>query len=67
NLDEPQLFEVKIRYNGKSSMAYCNTTPEGKLKVEFLEPKAAITPGQSVVMYENDDLVGGAIIEKAID
>jgi len=67
NLDEPRLFELKIRYNGKSAMAYCNTTPDDKLKVEFLEPKAAITPGQSVVMYENDDLVGGAIIEKAID
>lgn len=67
NLEEPRLFEVKIRYNGKSAMAYCNTTEDGILNVEFLEPKAAITPGQSVVIYDNDDLVGGAIIEKAIN
>ena len=67
DLSEPKLFEVKIRYNGKGSMAYCQMTEDGNLHVQFLEAKSAITPGQSVVMYENDDLVGGAIIEKQIE
>jgi tRNA-uridine 2-sulfurtransferase len=39
---------------------------EGTVRVTFDGPKRAITPGQSIVFYEGDDLVGGAVIE-AID
>ena len=38
----------------------------GKVKVRFEEPQRAVTPGQSVVFYDGDTVVGGGIIEKAL-
>ncbi|OGU59146.1 MAG: tRNA 2-thiouridine(34) synthase MnmA [Ignavibacteria bacterium GWF2_33_9] len=64
-IKEPTKFLVKIRYNDKGREAICYTK-NGKLYVEFIEPRSAVTPGQSVVLYEHNDLVGGAIIESKI-
>jgi tRNA-specific 2-thiouridylase len=36
------------------------------LQVDFAEPQRAVTPGQFVVFYDGDVLVGGARIEKAL-
>jgi tRNA-uridine 2-sulfurtransferase len=46
-------------------MATAETTGEGHLVLRFDEPRRAITPGQSVVLYEDDDVVGGGIIDEA--
>lgn len=52
---------AKIRY--ASPPAACTVYPEGaSLRVEFEVPQRAITPGQSIVFYEGDRLLGGAII-----
>jgi tRNA-specific 2-thiouridylase len=37
---------------------------EDKLKITFHEPQFAITKGQSVVLYDEDRLLGGGIISK---
>lgn len=66
NITEPKKFLVKIRYNDLGKEAVCRTE-NGKLIVEFLEPRSAVTPGQSVVLYEDNDLMGGGIIERAVD
>lgn len=53
--------EVKIRY--KTPPVPCNIQLLGnKLKVDFITPASAVTPGQSAVFYEGDDVVAGGII-----
>ena len=57
----------KIRYN--DSGAYCTVwqTGEDELHVVFGAPRAAVTPGQAVVLYEGDDVLGGAWIHHVAD
>jgi tRNA-specific 2-thiouridylase len=38
-------------------------TDENHIRVEFDEPQRAIAPGQSVVLYGDEILLGGGIIE----
>jgi tRNA-uridine 2-sulfurtransferase len=62
----PDNFEslTKIRYKDPGTMA--NITMKGdKLDVLF-QSVSAVAPGQSAVFYENDDLIGGGIIERQI-
>jgi tRNA-specific 2-thiouridylase len=42
------------------------TLPNGEVRVEFDEPQSAITPGQAVVFYDGDRVVGGGWIEGAL-
>lgn len=63
-LDETQDYLVKIRYKDKGTIARCGITEIGKLRVNFVEPKKAVTPGQSVVIYQDKDIVGGGIIDE---
>jgi tRNA-specific 2-thiouridylase len=57
---------VKIRYNSSEVKAYL--TPRGKdmVRVEFAQPQKSVTPGQSVVFYDGDVVLGGAIIDEAL-
>ncbi|MBS4029143.1 MAG: tRNA 2-thiouridine(34) synthase MnmA [Ignavibacteriales bacterium] len=67
NLYEPKRVRAKIRYIDKPVFANAFIDAEGKLHVEFEEPKRAITPGQSVVLYEENDIVGGGVIDEVFD
>jgi tRNA-specific 2-thiouridylase len=52
---------TKIRYKDKGSLS--NIYNEGnQVRVRFYEPVKSITPGQSAVFYEGDDVIGGGII-----
>lgn len=62
NLEEPRRLLAKIRYKDNGAEALCRTLPDGTLDVLFDEPRKAITRGQSVVLYEGDDVVGGGVI-----
>ena len=60
----PEPFDVyaKIRY--KSPEAKATLYPQGgKARVVFEEPQRAITPGQAVVFYRDDVVLGGGIID----
>ena len=53
---------AKIRYKAQPSPAIIEEV-DGFLHIEFDEPQRAITPGQAVVFYIDDEIVGGGIIE----
>jgi len=53
---------VRIRYKDEGALADCWTDDSGLLHVRFHEPRQAITRGQSVVLYQGEDVVGGGII-----
>ncbi len=56
---------TKIRYKDPGTLANI-TADNGKLNVLFHSPVSAVAPGQSAVFYEDDDLVGGGIIERQL-
>lgn len=64
---DKRLFTVKIRYKDKGDEGLCFLNSDGKLEIHFQQPRSAITPGQSVVMYDGDIVVGGGIISSWFD
>ncbi len=64
-----EKFSCKAQTRYRQADQVCTVTPqvndqgEPILFVEFEEPQRAITPGQSVVFYDKDICLGGAIIE----
>jgi tRNA-uridine 2-sulfurtransferase len=58
---------VKIRYKDEGSNGVPQRIDSDRIRIIFDDPKRSITPGQSVVMYDGNEIVGGGIIEKAFD
>jgi tRNA-specific 2-thiouridylase len=56
---------AKIRYNHQPQPATAVLSGEDELTITFDEPQTAITPGQAVVMFDNDVVLGGGWIETA--
>ncbi|MGI8424972.1 MAG: tRNA 2-thiouridine(34) synthase MnmA [Chloroflexota bacterium] len=68
SLDGPVHCRARIRYRMSEAPATLEPLPdqgEGVVRVTFDEPQRAITPGQSVVFYDDDVVLGGAIIRSA--
>jgi tRNA-specific 2-thiouridylase len=55
--------KAKIRCKDEGASATVYPFGDDRFRVIFDEPRLAITPGQSVVLYEGDDIVAGGIIE----
>lgn len=64
-LEDGMPVQAKVRYKDDPAPAKVFSVGES-IRVEFENPKRAITPGQSVVLYDGDDLVGGGIIAKVL-
>ena len=60
-ISEPIKAQVRIRYRSQGGLA--TIEPDGnRLKITFDSPIDSVTPGQSAVFYQDDDLLGGGII-----
>lgn len=59
------LLSAKIRYRQISQTCSLEIIND-ELLVKFKEPQRAISPGQSIVFYQQDHCLGGAIIKQAI-
>lgn len=57
---------VKIRYRAPEVPGEVEIMENGRGKVRFDKPQKAVTPGQSVVFYEGERVLGGGIISKKI-
>lgn len=60
-LTEEMKCTAKIRYNAKDSACTVSPTESG-VRVVFEQPQKAITPGQSIVFYKDDIVLGGGRI-----
>ncbi len=58
----PLKVTAKIRYRSKPASAKIYKILNTKYKILFVKPQRAITPGQSVVFYRGQEVVGGGII-----
>ena len=62
----PLKCEAVIRYRHKPvkcKVESCKVKSKNKYLVKFTEPQRAVTPGQSIVFYRKDEVLGGGIIE----
>ncbi|GBD34370.1 tRNA-specific 2-thiouridylase MnmA [bacterium HR35] len=81
-LEKEEIFDVRFRYRQplvKAKLILTNNTEFIELKqnlqnssvksayVEFLEPQKMIAPGQSIVFYKDDLVLGGGIIKRKFD
>ena len=64
----PQSVAVtaKIRYKAPEAAATLVPLPEKRARVIFTDPQPAITPGQGVVFYQDDVVIGGGIITSSV-
>ena len=60
-IEKPFECTAKIRYNAPD--VPCTVYPyETGFRVEFRQPQKSVTPGQMVVLYDNNIVIGGGII-----
>jgi len=65
-IDKIMTVSAKIRYGSREGVAIVTPLGDGLVNVKFNEPQRAITPGQSVVFYDGDMVIGGGIIIKSV-
>ena len=58
----PLKIKAKIRYKSKMSLATIYKLDKETYKLVFTKPQRAITPGQSVVFYKDQEVLGGGTI-----
>ena len=62
DLDGPKRVFAKIRYNHRGAWCTVEKTGEDQVVCHFEEPLRAVTPGQAVVFYDGDYVLGGGTI-----
>ena len=65
-LTAPLGVTAKIRHSRQEAPATVYPMEGGCARVQFDQPQRAITPGQAVVLYQGEYVVGGGVITKAL-
>ena len=60
--DGPMRVAAKVRYRQPEQAATLVPLEDGRVRLEFDTPQRAVTPGQAVVLYDGDLVVGGGTI-----
>jgi len=63
--DASRVYSAKTRYRQQDSTCRIVRCDESQCEIEFAARQWAITPGQSVVLYDGETCLGGGIIEAA--
>ncbi len=58
--------EAKIRYRHAGAACVVTSNDDGTIRMEFSEPQKAVTPGQAVVIYRGEEVLGGGWITGAL-
>lgn len=66
HLESEMVVNAKIRYSHQGEVCKIRMTGEDEITCSFVNPVRAITPGQAVVFYQDDIVVGGATIMKIL-
>ena len=59
---EPLSVVARVRYHGKDQPATLHFQGDGRILAEFSVPQRAVTPGQAIVFYQGEKMLGGAEI-----
>lgn len=60
--DRPLSVTAKTRYSQREAASTVEPLPGGCIRMVFTEPQRAVTPGQAVVFYDGDLVLGGGTI-----
>ena len=66
SLKQPLELKAKIRYRHREADAVITSISSREAHVKFKQPQMAITPGQAIVFYDKDTVVGGGTIEQTL-
>ena len=58
----PIRISAKIRYKSSESPGYLYTK-KSSISIEFDQPQKSVTPGQAIVFYNQNEVIGGGIIK----
>lgn len=64
-LERDMKLEAQIRYNHNAGSAWLEILSPDRVRLRFHEPQWGVTPGQAMVCYEGDRVIGGGWIMKA--
>jgi tRNA-specific 2-thiouridylase len=64
-IDSCREYDIQVRYRSKPVKGTIMPGEGGEIDVVFSDPVRAVAPGQSVVFYDQDMVIGGGIIESA--
>ena len=65
-LEEPLRVQAKVRYRQSDQWATASPAENGQVLLTFDQPQRAVTPGQAVVLYQGDTVLGGGTILRTL-